>query len=41
MEFKGILKKIINNAKSDIKLIAIPESSYLRVLKAVEIVTKR
>lgn len=39
MEFKGILKKIINNAKSDIKLIAIPESSDLRVLKAVEIVT--
>lgn len=40
MEFKGILKKIILKAKSDKKLIAIPESSDLRVLRAVEIVTR-
>lgn len=39
MEFKGILRKIMNVAKSDKKLIAIPESSDLRVLKAVEVVT--
>lgn len=40
MEFKGILKSIIEEAKSDIKTIAIPESSDIRVLKAVEIITK-
>lgn len=39
MEFKGILKKIIDVAKSDKKTIAIPESSDLRILKAVETVT--
>lgn len=39
MEFDGILKKIIDTAKSDLKTIAIPESTDVRVLKAVQIVT--
>lgn len=40
MEFEGILKKIVDVAKSDIKTIAIPESSDVRVLKAVKIVAE-
>lgn len=40
MEFNGILKKIVDVAKSDIKTIAIPESTDVRVLNAVKIVAE-
>ena len=40
MEFKGIMKRIVDIARSDIKTIAIPESSDVRVLKAVQVVTE-
>ncbi len=39
MEFSGILKKIVEEAKKDVKKIALPESTDIRILKATKIIT--
>lgn len=40
MEFTGIVKEIVERAKLNKRTIVMPESSDLRVLKAVDIITK-